>query len=409
MELSQFLTYMDRQQANQAILPNGEPPCLLIGEVWISANTRPSETAIEIMLRGAMPPILRPKLDEVNGEIEFDHAALGSAFRIRSRSTRGARTVVITRLDSNGQLLTPWPENRTATPYPEQLQVSIIGGAVPPKHTSMPIPTSVAPLPPTPSREMGQPPLSFDKSFPNVVEASSLSPPPLSSGPPALPKSAVGDDLGTLREALKDVQWYHAVSGTQVGPVKTEVIESLIKSKIIKLDTLVWHEQMPEWMMAKLTDLKPFFPASALDDIFVDHAASQKPLLDDFEVPAPLNRSNDSGTPGAKLPTRLKGFNWGAFWLPGIWLMAHNMAWGAAVMVLGALVGGFFPTYLGTMLVINIAAGMYGNSLAWEHREWKSEEEFKDIQGIWAISGFAADAALFLISFLWEFWRYSYH
>ena len=109
MELTQFLSYMDRQQANQAILPSDAPPRLLVGGTWESASASTSSTTIEMMLRGAMPVTLRPRLDEVKGKFHFNYTVSGGTFRVQVESERGERQISITRLDADGQPLVPLP------------------------------------------------------------------------------------------------------------------------------------------------------------------------------------------------------------------------------------------------------------------------------------------------------------
>jgi uncharacterized RDD family membrane protein YckC len=43
------------------------------------------------------------------------------------------------------------------------------------------------------------------------------------------------------------MDWYYAESGRQVGPIKEDALESLVRSGVIKPDTLVWREGMGNW------------------------------------------------------------------------------------------------------------------------------------------------------------------
>jgi uncharacterized RDD family membrane protein YckC len=43
------------------------------------------------------------------------------------------------------------------------------------------------------------------------------------------------------------MQWYYAEQGQQRGPVEEEAIAGLVESGMIRNDTLVWHEGMPNW------------------------------------------------------------------------------------------------------------------------------------------------------------------
>lgn len=43
------------------------------------------------------------------------------------------------------------------------------------------------------------------------------------------------------------MDWYYADSGRQVGPIQEEALEALVRSGIVRLDTLVWRQGMPNW------------------------------------------------------------------------------------------------------------------------------------------------------------------
>lgn len=82
--------------------------------------------------------------------------------------------------------------------------------------------------------------------------------------------------------------------------------------------------------------------------------------------------ANTSGM-GAQsvLPEELKGFNWGAFLLGGIWPIAHSTWIGLLVWV----------PYIG--IIMNFVLGFKGNEWAWQNRKWDSIEHFKTVQKIW--------------------------
>lgn len=85
---------------------------------------------------------------------------------------------------------------------------------------------------------------------------------------------------------------------------------------------------------------------------------------------------NGSGTgTTAVLPEELRGFNWGAFSLGGIWAINHN-AW------MGLLA---FVPYLGYIMAIIL--GIRGNEWAWQNRHWESVEQFKQVQSAWEKPG----------------------
>lgn len=81
---------------------------------------------------------------------------------------------------------------------------------------------------------------------------------------------------------------------------------------------------------------------------------------------------NDSGEGNtARLPQELEGLNWGAYFLPLFWCMAHNVIWGVFIR------GSFFAfLYL-----------FKGNEMAWQNRRFESIDEFKEIQKKWFFWG----------------------
>ncbi len=43
------------------------------------------------------------------------------------------------------------------------------------------------------------------------------------------------------------MDWYYAESGRQVGPIKEEALEALVRSGVVNPDTLVWQQGMSNW------------------------------------------------------------------------------------------------------------------------------------------------------------------
>jgi len=61
-------------------------------------------------------------------------------------------------------------------------------------------------------------------------------------------------------------QWYYNESGQQRGPVTVEEIKSLLESRRIHPDTLVWTEGMPDWKAASAIgefQLSPYAPPAS--------------------------------------------------------------------------------------------------------------------------------------------------
>jgi serine/threonine protein kinase len=76
-----------------------------------------------------------------------------------------------------------------------------------------------------------------------------------------------------------------------------------------------------------------------------------------------------------EVPDEIKGWNWGAFLIPWLWVFT-NKVWGGLFV--------FIP-HIGW--VMTIALGAKGNEWAWRSRRWRSIEHFKEHQRGWAIAG----------------------
>lgn len=103
-------------------------------------------------------------------------------------------------------------------------------------------------------------------------------------------------------------------------------------------------------------------------------------LRDGSDVP--LDAQNDSGTPEAKLPVELRGWNWGGLLLPFVWGPANRVWLGLAVLLV------FIPPMSGALVLLiygpaALFVGMRGNELAWRARKWDSIEHFRMVQAQW--------------------------
>jgi hypothetical protein len=90
-------------------------------------------------------------------------------------------------------------------------------------------------------------------------------------------------------------------------------------------------------------------------------------------------------------PEEIKGWNWGAFFLHGIWGIANKT----------------YIALLGFVPVVNIPVmfflGLRGNELAWKYKKWDSVEDFKSSQRTWNIAGMVA-FGIYAIIILTEIW-----
>ena len=81
------------------------------------------------------------------------------------------------------------------------------------------------------------------------------------------------------------------------------------------------------------------------------------------------------------VPDEIKGWNWGAFFWNWVWLVPVNTTL-AIIMCFANMVTCGLST-----LILAFYLGIKGNEMAWEKRQYKSIEEFKEEQKKWTISG----------------------
>lgn len=55
------------------------------------------------------------------------------------------------------------------------------------------------------------------------------------------------------------MDWYYAESGHQVGPIQEEQFDALVRSGVVRPDTLVWQQGMPNWQPYSM--VRPVAPA----------------------------------------------------------------------------------------------------------------------------------------------------
>jgi predicted Zn finger-like uncharacterized protein len=102
--------------------------------------------------------------------------------------------------------------------------------------------------------------------------------------------SRVGGSLGSsmsvasvMMEPVYEIEWYAAPDGQQIGPVPIERIRAMIRSGIIRPDTVLWNENLENWSEARQIDaLKSMFPAPA---------PKGPPPLPTVDIPAPFDRA----------------------------------------------------------------------------------------------------------------------
>jgi serine/threonine-protein kinase len=90
-----------------------------------------------------------------------------------------------------------------------------------------------------------------------------------------------------------------------------------------------------------------------------------------------------------QVPQEIHGWNWGAFFFPGLWCIPNQVWLGLiswsdiSIITLPFTMGMTWP-------VMAIILGVKGNEWAWKSRRWKSLKAFKRHQRLWAIAGFVS-------------------
>ena len=87
-----------------------------------------------------------------------------------------------------------------------------------------------------------------------------------------------------------------------------------------------------------------------------------------------------------ELPAEYRKFNWGAFLLSWIWGIGNKTY--IAFLIFAFSLVNIIP-FVGWIAPFGfcIWLGIKGNELAWKNREWKSLEDFDEIQRKWAMWG----------------------
>jgi|GEM_PF-1577420 len=85
-----------------------------------------------------------------------------------------------------------------------------------------------------------------------------------------------------------------------------------------------------------------------------------------------------------KVPQEICGWNWGAFWLPGLWCLSNQVWIGLIAWVDLSFIT--LPLTLGlTWPIVGVVLGIKGNEWAWKSRHWKSIKDFQNHQRGWAL------------------------
>lgn len=105
-------------------------------------------------------------------------------------------------------------------------------------------------------------------------------------------------------------------------------------------------------------------------------------------------------------PIKFNSFNWGAFLMGWIWCFANGKVEIGFLLLLLTFLWNI--PYVGFIflipdLIVLIYLGRKGNKIAWNHREWKSVEEFERVQKNWLLGGIIVNSLAFIVGFIVSF------
>ena len=111
--------------------------------------------------------------------------------------------------------------------------------------------------------------------------------------------------------------------------------------------------------------------------------------LSQHQIQAPINNSGQGYlfNSSEKVPDEIQGWNWGAFFVPGVWCLTNHVWIGLISWTDFSIVTTVF-TFGMTWPIMAIVLGVKGNEWAWKSRRWRSVKEFKRHQRLWTIVGF---------------------
>jgi hypothetical protein len=337
MEISQFTNMMRQKGALQIVIAPNEPLLVFADNRWQQSTiVTPSERAVNNLLENSVPSNLGRVLEISDTSFTFPFVIGSDEYEVQVVSIKGIRTITVTDKKAPLGAIAPKVTNRPSTISGASAQITreISKGSF---NIITPVPSAAA----------------SDVIPQNPPATTQINPPPFSPSD----------------------SWYYAVGGQRVGPILRASMEQCISSNVVRPETMVWRKGMPDWQMAKLTELEPLLRLQPPILPFVQ----QSPYED-----SPLASINNSSGQGefAIVPHELeaKGFNWGAFLLAPFWALSHSQyGWAAGV---------FFPgliPYIGGLinLVVAIIMANQGYELAWKYRKWRDVDHCLETQRIW--------------------------
>lgn len=170
--------------------------------------------------------------------------------------------------------------------------------------------------------------------------------------------------------------------------------------QLINLETMEWNWQQYLNLSPLLTSiLKQMLASQPINRFQSAEEVLQHLVADDqtTQVYSPLPKpqiieNNNSGAgnlfnDSVQVPNEIQGWNWGAFFAPGVWCIPNHVWIGLVSWADFSIVTTIF-TFGMTWPMMAIILGVKGNEWAWKSRRWKSVKEFKRHQRLWAVVGF---------------------
>lgn len=268
MDISQFTTMMQHRKAQQIIIAPDAPLQFFSDGKWQQTTLiTPNVSTINRMMKECVPVHLQNNLQQNDNTFAFPYQTALGTYDIEVKSVSGVRTITLT--DSAAP--PPDASTRLLPPVVSSSAAAFSAGAS-------------SSLNPPPLKAASQMAREMSKGNVNIltpppVPAEKETPTPMTPAPQpvaAAPHAASPTNFRATPNTLTTL-WYHAASGQQVGPVEQVNMEQCIASNIVRPETMVWRDGMPDWTMAKLTELSPLLPTQPppmSGSTITDHAAA---------------------------------------------------------------------------------------------------------------------------------------
>ncbi|MGE9301266.1 hypothetical protein [Parabacteroides sp.] len=89
-------------------------------------------------------------------------------------------------------------------------------------------------------------------------------------------------------------------------------------------------------------------------------------------------------------PSNINSFNWGAFFIGGLWgFWNGSTGYALTVCSLGLISRNFFLSIICTPIIfaLGLFYGFKGNKISWSQKDWPSIESFEQSQTRWCMAG----------------------